>query len=838
MSQLKNRSLLFSGAATFLFVSASLAQQPSQDKIPHPLPTEHPVKGPPPAMPIKEQLATTSAPQAATHPRPSAKSKTDLPINPALVHAVRDPNKVYYAEPGDGRVWARGAEYKASFGADGVRFIPFFGSSAPRDYPVSIDLASIEVGGQSIAFAHGVSASRADDTIRFDRGGVIETYEMSPGGMEQKFVFDNLPPGGDLVLRLEIESELCASEAPDGFRFSNDLGSVIYCRAQALDAVGNRTPAMTSLNGGSLQIRVPAAFLASATLPITVDPFVSTFVIDITASSDYRPDVAYVGTSDRYLVVYEEFYSSQDSDVFSAFVSPDGAVTFNAYVDVTTDAWRYPKVASNNYANNFMVVADVSHITLDDFIRGATVDAATGSIGPQFDISTGSQATMVSSADIGGDPTLVPPTYYLVCWEGFYSVSPEDGDIYARLVDSSGHLQGSGPIYVDFSTLDDTLPRISKCDGHEPFSTQRWTIAWRRRYTLSDYDIWGAQYFWDGSLVNSSFMIDISTPNDDAPRPSSILDGSGERDYVVVYERHVTGTEEIHARIMNGTTLVADADFSGLEGQGFEEEHHESPTVDSDGDSYAVAYTEQYANTTDYDMYAACAARNGSTMQMAERHVNFDFSTMISENPQIASTYTGGGAKHRFMLVWDDSSSTGFDVYGGFYDAGTFASFCSPYPSFFDQVMPCPCGNAPGSAGHGCNNSSGTGGAVLTSNGIASLSSDTLGFIASGEEPNAVSTLFQGTTPLFSGVAFGQGVRCVGGTLKRLYSHSASGGVVSAPVGTDPQVHVRSAQLGDVISVGSARYYFMSYRDAVVLGGCPSTSTFNATQSGSLVWYP
>jgi hypothetical protein len=844
MSHPHIQSLLFSGAFAFLAAGAALAQQSNEVKVPHPLPTEHPVKGPPPAMPVKERPATTPPRQDAARPRPSPKPKTEIPISPALVHPVRDPNKVYYAEPGDGRVWARGAAYKASFGADGVQFIPFLGSKAPKDYPLSIDLASIEVGGRSVAFAHDVVASRGGDTIRFERGGVTELYDMSPGGMEQKFVFESLPAGGDLVVSLRVESELCSSESDEGFRFANDLGHVSYGRAQAFDAVGKRTLAITTLNGSSLQIRVPQAFLASASFPITVDPFVSTFVIDITSSLDYQPDVAYDRDDNRYLAVYEEFYSNQDTDVFSAFISPAGAVTFNGYVDLTTDAWRKPKVANNRVAANFMVVADVTEITsstITNLVRGATVDAVNGAIGPQFDISTGAQGDMSTYCDIGGDPTMVPPTYYLVCWQTRYSTTPEDWDIYARLVDSSGNLQGSGPIYVDFSSLDDQHPAISKSDGHVPFSTQRWTIAWQRQYTQSDHDIWGAQYLWDGSLVNPTFMIDFTSNDDYYPKPSSILDGAGERDYMVAYEQHSyagTGDDNVHARIMNGTSLLSDADISGLEGEGFEGEKQEYVSVDSDGDSYALTYSEQYANTSDYDLYAVCVARHGATTQVAERHVNFDFSTMISRYPQITAAYSGGGEKHRFMLVWEDDTSGAQDVYGGFYDAGTAASFCSPFPSFFDQVMPCPCGNPPASAIRGCNNSSGTGGAYLLLSGMVSLSFDTVVFEAIDEKPNAVSTLFQGDAPMFSGVPFGQGVRCVGGTLKRLYTHSASGGYVFAPVSPDPHVHVRSAQLGDVITAGSARYYFMSYRDPVVLGGCSTAATFNSTQSQSVVWYP
>jgi hypothetical protein len=41
---------------------------------------------------------------------------------------------------------------------------------------------------------------------------------------------------------------------------------------------------------------------------------------------------------------------------------------------------------------------------------------------------------------------------------------------------------------------------------------------------------------------------------------------------------------------------------------------------------------------------------------------------------------------------------------------------------------------------------------------------------------------------------------------------------------------------GDVIQPGQGRSYVVHYRDAIVLGGCPTSSTFNATQTGQVLW--
>jgi hypothetical protein len=39
-----------------------------------------------------------------------------------------------------------------------------------------------------------------------------------------------------------------------------------------------------------------------------------------------------------------------------------------------------------------------------------------------------------------------------------------------------------------------------------------------------------------------------------------------------------------------------------------------------------------------------------------------------------------------------------------------------------------------------------------------------------------------------------------------------------------------------LIHGGQSRWYLVYYRDPTVLGGCPASSTFNATQTGAVSW--
>jgi Tol biopolymer transport system component len=169
--------------------------------------------------------------------------------------------------------------------------------------------------------------------------------------------------------------------------------------------------------------------------------------------------------------------------------------------------------------------------------------------------------------------------------------------------------------------------------------------------------------------------------------------------------------------------------------------------------------------------------------------------------------------------------------------ASGFTSLCNPGQS---GTIACPCANPPSGTGRGCNNSSGTGGAILMASGTAYLATDTLVFTTSAERPTALSIVTQwlGANP--GGAIFGMGVRCTSSTFKRLYTKSAVGGSITAPDfgAGDLPVSVRSAALGDTILAGQSRWHFVYYRDPVVLGGCPAASTFNATQTGQVAWSP
>jgi hypothetical protein len=149
------------------------------------------------------------------------------------------------------------------------------------------------------------------------------------------------------------------------------------------------------------------------------------------------------------------------------------------------------------------------------------------------------------------------------------------------------------------------------------------------------------------------------------------------------------------------------------------------------------------------------------------------------------------------------------------------------------QVPACPCANL-GTTGRGCQNSGGTGGALLAATGATSP--DTIVFTCSGELPHALSIVLQSDSRRGS-IAFGDGIQCLTGTLRALYVKQAGNGTVVAPDAGDPSITQRSANLGDTIPSGAFRYYHVQYRDpSPSFCSAPQGSTWNVSNSMLIHW--
>ncbi|MFN0006993.1 MAG: hypothetical protein ACKVXR_03720 [Planctomycetota bacterium] len=142
----------------------------------------------------------------------------------------------------------------------------------------------------------------------------------------------------------------------------------------------------------------------------------------------------------------------------------------------------------------------------------------------------------------------------------------------------------------------------------------------------------------------------------------------------------------------------------------------------------------------------------------------------------------------------------------------------------------CPCGNS-SAVGEkaGCLNSLGLGG-KLRGSGVASIAHDTLK-LAGWDMPNTTVFYYQGESLWNGGMgfAFGDGLSCVAGPIRRLGTTTNSGGESSYPLPGGPSVSVRGQ-----ISAPGARWYQARYRNNAADFCTPDT--FNSTNVVKVNW--
>ncbi len=814
-SPIRVHALLFPA----LVVASIAGNGRTQERSFEPIPDSADVKtAPEGAGPLPPSAPRPALAPASVDPASKPRGPRQHALDPrAPVGAARgiDHTRMHYDTPGDGSLWARGARYKASVDAGGVTYYPMLGPAQPEHYPLRLTPDRLTRGGELLDVSCTSAAVRTGNRVELDHGLFVEAYEFAPESVEQLFVFRSLPGEGELVLHLPIACKLPASEERECFVFQSDLGRVTYGRAVAIDANGRRIDAPTELEDGAISIRVDARFLATATFPLTIDPVVSTFPIDTTSYNDSAADVAYDATTARWLTVYSELEVGGDVDVYYEMLDAAGNGLWGGYVNSNTDSWTTASCANLASATQFLVACTVNPGS-SSTIKGRTIEADVFSISADLQIS-GSESGPKRWPSVGGDPYLFGGSFYCVAYERIYDAF-SDWDVLVRLVGPDGVPQPV--IYLSNSGgTEDTAPAVSKSNGGST-----WTIAWGRLITGLELQVWAGRVRFDGFVVNTPFALSVGSYEDQLSVSTPLI---GSQRTMVVWQRDYGTDHDIVATVLDGATILEQRNLSLMESTWFLE-NQISPSVDSDGQHFLVAYSESYVGSaTDYDIYVSDYYLSGNALGLAQPHVNLAYTTLYEGGPVVASRYGAGGANRRYLAAWTKrTTSTNSDVMGALFDGvegGAAQPFC-----FGDGMSgACPCGNN-GASGRGCASSANASGGLLSLTGNASTWNDTALLTASGLPATSVA-IFLSSTATSSAAFLGDGLGCLSGTVLRLGTKTAAGGVVSYPGPSDGLLHNR----GNVPLDGESRLYQAWYRNATNF--CtPATS--NVTNGVLVSW--
>lgn len=422
----------------------------------------------------------------------------------------------------DGELHGLGNDFKAAFRSDSVEFTPALGRRAERNFPVTLRTTSIGRGDElaNVADAAPVANERR---VTYDRGDVVERHDVSARGIEQSFVFEHLPRGvGDLVVRIAVTTDLpLARVGADGVRFERpNVGGVAIGAVTGIDARGERTGGSITCDGAVIELRLPAAFVDHATLPLVLDPQIGA-VFPVTASTqDYQdPEVtAPCVAGDVYLCVFEREFSATDRDIRGIRIDADGAVVGSLFAITTgTGDDRDPTCAAVPMRSAWLVVWTRGG---DLFTRSV---ASTGTVSNEFTAISGANTQI--EPDLGGDSTGTVDDVVLV----FRNSSTNTIQCSTMTLFSNGIIATSAPLTIGSTIAGNNVgrPRIP----HDGGALGRYLIVYpltpgfsgntKPQLVLIDRDV---NVLATGAITNAG---------NDNDRPD--VDGDG-RTWVVVFE--------------------------------------------------------------------------------------------------------------------------------------------------------------------------------------------------------------------------------------------------------------------------------------------------------------
>lgn len=194
-------------------------------------------------------------------------------------------------------------------------------------------------------------------------------------------------------------------------------------------------------------------------------------------------------------------------------------------------------------------------------------------------------------------------------------------------------------------------------------------------------------------------------------------------------------------------------------------------------------------------------------------------------NPACAALFDLDGDRDLDLTLLDEIGDVITLMENGPLDQTTFC---------YGTASACPCGNS-GDAGHGCENSNATGGALVLPQGVASVGNDSLALNVTGLPASTTLVFMQSATQAGGGLGlpFGDGLLCVGSPIKRLATKTGSNGfqAFGAGVSGDPQISVA----GLIPPAGGTFYYQVWYRNNASF--CTS-ATSNLSNGVRVVWTP
>jgi hypothetical protein len=577
------------------------------------------------------------------------------PLSPTLTEAVQARTAwpfehVLHDTGADGRLWACGATWKASFGRDGFVYHPRLGGEAPAR-SLGLRLVAARVGGRPLTLPAATAPQRDGDVVTFVRGPVREVYALGLQQVEQSFVVDTTE-AGDVELELAVTTDLAERADVPGLQFSSAHGGVDYGDAFVVANGADKLPIETTWNGERITLRVAAGQRGRG--PVVVDPILSTQAVGLT------------GANDVYLVVWEHVYSSADRDVYCEMFDANGVRMqgSSATIDISTVNVQRPRVANLDAADRFLVAveADDPQYGYRRMIWSRTREAASPTVGPVVLLSDPARPGNNYGPDVGADSGTggFGPHDFLVVWTNI--ASAVSADVLGRAVLASGQPKHSFVLVIEGGTAYCGNAQVSRSNGNGVTPHALWLVVYSRYVGNYTHVL--------GRTLDLSYSLGLEIPLDDSdnanlyPQVSSPIVNAGKTSFMVTYERYSAAK----AMVVHFQPAWQGTHYFDLTTQ--YTVPGESLRTESDGARFVVVSKGNYAG----EFAARTFGWLGYGLQLNDGPHYFG---QVGSTPEIASCRASAGPLGRHAIVWRDGTSTNATAklarYGGWQSGPTIS---------------------------------------------------------------------------------------------------------------------------------------------------------------------
>ncbi|MHB8874871.1 MAG: hypothetical protein ACYC8T_14375, partial [Myxococcaceae bacterium] len=359
----------------------------------------------------------------------------------------------------------------------------------------------------------------------------------------------------------------------------------------------------------------------------------SGIAISTAAGQQSSPALAWSGTN--YLVVWRDFRSGTNFDVYGARVSAAGAVQDASGIAISTAANEQSSPAVAWGGTNYLVAWQDNRSGTNLDLYGARVSVA-GAVQDLSGIAISTAGNEQSAAAVTWDGT-----NYLVAWQDTRNGLGKY-DIYGARVTSAGAVQDASGIAISTATDDQRAPALAWNGTH-------YFVVWQDIRSGTGIDVYGARVSAAGAVQNTSGIV-ISTEANQQFSPDVAWDGTN---YLVVWRDYRSGIgPDIYGARVNASGAVQDASGIAISTAANDQLN---PAVAWNGANYLVVW-DDYRSGTNFDIYGTRVSAAGAVQDPSG--IAISTAANGQNNPAVA----WGGTS--YFVAWQDLRGASLDIYG------------------------------------------------------------------------------------------------------------------------------------------------------------------------------